>query len=266
VLLSLALWTLWIEPSMLVTHRVQLSLKGAPPELGVLRVVVLTDLHVGSPFNGLSNLQRVVRLANSLQPDLVLLPGDFVIRTVLGGHVVDAEPIAAELHNLRAPLGVFAVLGNHDWWYDGPRVNAALRGAGIAVLEDTAVALRAKAPLWLAGVSDMWEAPHDIARAVRAVPPGVTLLLFTHNPDLFPIVPRNVSLTIAGHTHGGQVNLPFLGRLVVPSSFGQRYAAGHVVEGGRQMYVGTGIGTSILPVRFRVRPEVLLLLLRPSVP
>jgi predicted MPP superfamily phosphohydrolase len=98
---------------------------------------------------------------------------------------------------------------------------------------------------------------------LREVTTDEPVVLFTHNPDIFPGVPTRVSLTVAGHTHGGQVNLPLLGRLVVPSQYGQRFAQGHVVEGGRHLYVGGGIGTSIIPVRFRVPPEIVVLSLEP---
>jgi hypothetical protein len=103
-----------------------------------------------------------------------------------------------------------------------------------------------------------------VETALREVPAGDPVILYTHNPDIFPGVPARVSLTVAGHTHGGQVNLPLLGRPVVPSRFGQRYAFGHVEEGGRHLYVGGGVGTSIIPVRFRVPPEVVVLSLEPE--
>lgn len=117
---------------------------------------------------------------------------------------------------------------------------------------------------WLAGVSDYWEGRHDITAALAAVPAGEPVIAFTHNPDIFPGVQDRVSLTLAGHTHGGQVDLPLVGPPIVPSKFGQRYASGHIVEGGRHLFVGTGTGTSILPVRFRVPPEIRVLVLRSS--
>jgi predicted MPP superfamily phosphohydrolase len=114
---------------------------------------------------------------------------------------------------------------------------------------------------WLAGVGDLWTGTPDIEGTLRQVDTDYPVILFTHNPDIFPNVPARVSLTVAGHTHGGQVNLPLLGRPVVPSDFGQRYAYGHVVEGGRHLFVGGGVGTSIIPARFRVPPEIVILTL-----
>ncbi len=120
------------------------------------------------------------------------------------------------------------------------------------------------AALWLAGIADLWTRTPDIDKALAMVVDDGPVLMFTHNPDLFPRVPARVALTLAGHPHGGQVDLPLLGRLVVPSEFGARYADGHVVEEGRHLFVSSGVGTSILPVRFRVPPEVVVLTLRPG--
>lgn len=258
---TLAAWTSWFEPSRLVVVEQTVSLPLALP--GVVRVAVLSDLHVGSPFNGLSNLRRVVALTNGTQPDVVCILGDLVIQGVRGGRFVDPESIAGELQLLRPRLGVFAVLGNHDDWFDHDRVARALTQHGISVIEETAVRLSTPAgPLWLAGISDLWMGTHDITKALSGVSDEAPVILMTHNPDVFPQVPSRVALTLAGHTHGGQVRLPFIGSPIVPSQFGERFAAGLVEEGDRQMFVSTGIGTSIIPVRFGVPPSIALLTLR----
>lgn len=220
---------------------------------------------MGSPFSGPAKLARVVELTQQEEPDLILLLGDYVIQGVLGGRFVAPEAAAKTLAGLEAPGGVYAVLGNHDWWLDGPRVRAALEAQGIPVLEDSATALaESSCGLWVAGIGDFWESAHDIDRALARVPAGAPVIAFTHNPDVFPGIPFSVSLTVAGHTHGGQVRLPFVGPLFVPSNFGARYASGHVVERGRDLFVSTGVGTSILPVRFRVPPVVTVLSLESS--
>ena len=262
---GMGLWAFWFEPASLTVHRQALSLPAWPAAFSGLRVAVLADLHVGSPHNGLDKLARIVDETNALRPDIVLIPGDFVIQGVKGGTFVAPEDAAVELGRLKAPLGVFACLGNHDWWLDGRRVAAALTRRGIPVLEDRAVKInRGGAHFWLVGISDFTEAPHDVGKAFSAVPNQAAVLAFTHNPDVFPTISRPFSLLIAGHTHGGQVHLPVVGRPVVPSEHGQRYAYGHVVENGRHLYVSPGLGTSILPVRFRVPPEVTLLELAPG--
>ena len=268
VLLPLGVWSFWLEPASITVRHVRLEIPSWHAEHRDVKIAVLTDLHVGSPHMGLDKLRRVVEHTNDEHPDLVLLLGDFVIGGrdhgggVLGGTFVQPEPIAAELKNLRAPLGVFAILGNHDWWYDGERVAAALRGAGLVVLENQAARVEhGGRGFWLVGVADLWTRRPDIAGALGQVEGDDPVILLTHNPDIFPDVPPRVSLTLAGHTHGGQVNLPLVGRPVVPSRFGQRYAMGHVVEGGRHLFVSGGVGTSIIPVRIRDPPEIVLLTL-----
>ncbi len=262
---ALTFWSAYVEPGRLVLKQVEIAVPNWPAQLDGLRFALMSDLHVGSPRHGLANLESVVRTVNAAHPDIVLIPGDLVIRRVLGGRFVEPEPIARELAKLQAPLGVYAVLGNHDWWYDAKRVSEALRAAGIPVLDDRSQVIEARGTrFWLAGVSDFWEGAHDIRAALADVPGTAPVILFTHNPDIFPGVPARVSLTVAGHTHGGQVRLPWYGPPVVPSRYGRRYAAGHVVERGRHLFVTTGLGTSILPVRFGVPPEVAILTLRPA--
>jgi predicted MPP superfamily phosphohydrolase len=255
-----ALWAFAIEPSMLVVHRRRIELPGWRDDL---RIAVLGDLHVGSPHVGLDKLRKIVERTNAENPAVVVLLGDFVIggprgngQGVRGGGFIEPEMTARELKNLHAPLGVYAVLGNHDWWYDGERVGKALTEAGIPVLENRAVPV---GRLWIGGIADFWTRRPDVAGTLRQVTNDDPVLLITHNPDIFPNVPSRVSLTLAAHTHGGQVNLPVVGTLITTSPLG--YNAGEFVEQGRHLFVTTGIGTSILPVRFGVPPEIVILTL-----
>ena len=251
----------WLEPASLRVEEERITLRWSAR--GAIRIAILTDLHVGSPFNGLPKLREIVDRTNAARPDLICILGDLVIQGVLGGSFVPPEQTAAELGRLRAPAGVVGVLGNHDAWLNHARVRDALERQGIPVVEDTAVRRETVAgPLWIAGISDLWTGKHDLEAALSAVKAdGAPIILLTHNPDMFPLVPARVALTLAGHTHGGQARFPFLGRPIVPSRFGQRFAAGHVIEGGRHMFVATGLGTSIIPVRFRVPPAVTVLTL-----
>ncbi|MFO1320934.1 MAG: metallophosphoesterase [Burkholderiales bacterium] len=263
--LALALWGFAIEPARLVQKEYSLTLTAWSERCNGLRVAILTDLHVGSPFNTLERLTNIVATVQAARPDLILLAGDYVIHGVVGGRFVAPEAIAGRLAGLSAPAGVYAVLGNHDWWFNAARVRRALESVGIPVLEDAAVDIRTgSCAARLVGIGDFWEGRHDVRAALAAVPADdeQPLIAFTHNPDVFPGIPARVTLTIAGHTHGGQVYLPLVGRLVVPSRYGERYAIGHVVEDGRHLFVSAGTGTSILPVRFLVPPEISILTLR----
>ena len=263
LLLLLAGQAFYLEPSSLGVHQYAIQVAEWSAANPALRIAVLGDLHVGSPFNDLVKLREIVELTNLQQPDLVLLAGDYVIHGVLGGSPADPRKIASVLGGLQSPGGVYAVLGNHDYWWDAEAVAQSLRHAGISVLEDEAVHIQKEGfDFWLAGISDWWEGEHDVGRALARVPAGDVIIAFTHNPDIFPEIPERVALTVAAHTHGGQVSLPLIGPPIVPSVYGQRYAAGIVEEGGRHLFVSPGLGTSILPVRFRVPPEISILEIR----
>jgi predicted MPP superfamily phosphohydrolase len=225
-----------------------------------MKVAVLSDLHVGSPYRTLADLTKVVAATNTEKPDLIVLLGDFVITGVVGGRFVEPEPIAAELASLKAPLGVVAVLGNHDWWYNGERVRAALESNGIRVLENQNLKVAWKGQsFWLCGLGDLWTRGDHVLPTLAQIQDSDPIIALTHNPDIFPLMPPRVSLTLAGHTHGGQVNVPLIGRPIVPSKFGQRYAYGLIEENGKKLFVTEGIGTSIVPVRFRAAPEIVVL-------
>jgi len=260
---NLALWGFWLEPASLRNENHEIQLPNWPAACDGIRVAVLADLHVGSPFNDVDKLARIVELTLKAKPDLILLAGDYGISGIIGGTKVSSEEIAGGLRPLAAPLGVFAVLGNHDWWEDAPRIERALESVGIPILEDSSVLVkRDDCAFHLAGLSDFWEGVRNYRAALENIPPGMPTIALTHNPDAFPEISRPVDLMIAAHTHGGQVYFPVLGRPIVPSKYGQRYAIGHIVENGRHLFVSSGLGTSIIPVRFLVPPEVSLLTIR----
>ena len=174
--------------------------------------------------------------------------------------------MAAELARLKAPLGVWAILGNHDWWYEISTVRRALADARIPVLENNAVKLGTEGrQFWLAGIGDQlahllghgrFRGEDDLPDTLAQVRTGDPVLLLVHEPDIFPRVPDRVALMLAGHTHGGQIRLPFIWPAFVPSKFGKRFAYGHIVEDGRHMIVSGGLGTSVVPARLGVPPEI----------
>ena len=253
---------MWLEPSSLRLS--QYDLPGNTEPAKGLRIAVISDLHAGSTFIDTAKMDRIVTLTNQARPDLILLTGDYVvsIHRKFGGNPVAIETIVAHLKSLRARLGVYAVIGNHDRWEDAGRIAAAFRHGGIPVLENSHVLVATeKGPLYLVGIGDYFTHAAQPLAALPGIPSGANILCFTHSPDIFPSIPSSCSLTIAGHTHGGQVRLPLLGRLIVPSRYGQRYAAGYIRENGKSMFVSTGIGTSILPIRLGVPPEISLLTL-----
>jgi len=263
--LFLSVWALWWEPSSLIIVERTIPLQHWHAEHAGLKIAVMSDLHVGAPHFDIARLRDVVSLTNEQKPDLIVILGDFLIQGVLGGTFVPPEPIADELSALQAPLGVVAVLGNHDWWFDGERMRRALMSAGIKVLADQSLRMIYKdQPFWLMGLDDLWTRGSHVQRTLAAIHDNEPIIAITHNPDIFPDIPQRVTLTLAGHTHGGQINLPLIGRPATPSKFGQRFAYGLIEEPGRKLFVTSGVGTSIVPVRFRVKPEIVILTLVPE--
>jgi predicted MPP superfamily phosphohydrolase len=263
----------------------RISPPGWPKGLA-LRIAVLADLHICEPWMGLSRVEELVAHTNALQADCVLLLGDYVAG---GGMMRYSEPVAHKvwakaLAQLQAPLGVHAVLGNHDWWEDEeayrrpgavPRASAALQDAGIRVFENESIRLAKNgAPFWIAGLADQWvyriKSTHwrqtrdlpfgldDLGGTLAKVTDDAPVILMAHEPDVFATMPDRVALTVSGHTHGGQVRV--LGYApYVPSRFGNRYVYGHVVEGGRNLVVSGGLGCSVMPVRLGSPPEIVVI-------
>lgn len=273
-----------IEPYRLQTARYKISPAGWPKGLR-LRIAAIADIHICEPWMPVSRVREIVAATNELKPDLIVLLGDFV-----GGHrlvnrlgdPIDKSLWAPVLAELKAPLGRYAILGNHDWWehHDvqvrraGPtETGAALQAAGIPVFENDAVRLdKDGQPFWLCGLGDQWafyshadgrrrqgrfdfEGVDDLDATLAKINDDAPVLMMAHEPDVFARMPERVALTMAGHTHGGQVQ--FFGYApVIPSLFGRRYVYGLVEERGRHMVVSGGLGCSGLPVRFGRPPEI----------
>jgi predicted MPP superfamily phosphohydrolase len=274
------------EPFRLGVTRYAVSPPDWPAGLA-LRIAVLTDLHICEPWLGMDRLRQIVARTNALMPDLVFLLGDFVPggRMAGFGRRIPHAEWAEALAGLKAPLGVHAVMGNHDWWEDvevqrrrrGPiKAQAALEAAGIPVYENDAVRLEKDGlPFWIAGLGDQWafwprvapsrfafhgdayEGVDDLDGTLAKITDDAPVVLMVHEPDIFPKVPKRVALTVAGHTHGGQVRV-FGYAPVVPSRYGQRYLFGHIIEEERNLVVSAGIGCSSLPIRFGSPPEIVL--------
>lgn len=256
--------------------RYALTPRGWTPGLK-LRVAVLADFHACEPWMPAERIARICRLANELEPDIVLLLGDFVTSMrLISGHV-PPEDWAKALASLKAPLGVHAVLGNHDWWQDPaaqenkgavPFPRTALEAVGIPVYSNRAIRIdKGGKGFWLAGLEDQaailpnrragrWgQGKDDLAGTLGQITDKEPVILMAHEPDIFPKVPARVSLTLSGHTHGGQVRI--LGYApVVPSEYGDRYVYGHVRENDRDLIISGGLGCSGLPIRFGSPPEI----------
>ena len=237
-----------------------------------LRIGVIADIHACEPWMSAERIRAIAEQCNGLAPDLILLLGDFNAghRVVTGPVMPDAW--AEALSVLSAPLGTYAILGNHDWWHGpvpgmpgGPEeVRRALRSVGVRVLENEAVLVaRGSQRFWLAGLADQLahrfappgrKGADDLAGTLRQVRDDAPVIMLAHEPYAFARMPDRVALTLSGHTHGGQVVVPGLGPIVTPS---RRFNYGHYRVDGRDLVVSGGLGESGAPVRFGVPPEIL---------
>jgi hypothetical protein len=230
-------------------------LRRLPEAFDGLRIVHLTDVH-HSLFTPLEDVERAVHLANRLKPDLVALTGDYV---TLSRSTI--WPVARALGKLRARLGVFAVLGNHDFSTDPEEVTRALKSERIRVLRNGHFALRARgAHLWMVGVDDLWYGADDLPAALRHVPSRDAKILLCHNPiGVRQAAEHGVDLVLSGHTHGGQVRLPVVGSVYGRSKLGERFVEGWNRLNGTQIYISRGIGKVLLPIRVGCPSEIALL-------
>lgn len=257
--LAVAAWSYRLALSDPVVRRATVALPGWPAGAQPVRVALASDIHLGNGVTDVARLARIVDRVNGLRPDLVLLAGDFIA----GDRPEDAAaaPDLAELGRLDAPLGVVAVPGNHEHWTDARRVRRVLEEAGVTVLANTAVR---RGPLAVGGLDDMVTGHARFRRtAAAARRAGGARVILSHTPDAAPLMPDDMTLLLAGHTHCGQVVLPFWGPLAEMSRHGSRYRCGLVREGGRTVIVTAGTGTSAVPFRFGAPPDLWLLTLGP---
>ncbi len=252
------LYPLLIEPNWMDVTRVRISIPNLPDDLQGLRIVQFSDVHLG-PYMHRSFLRRSVRAIMSLSPDLIVFTGDMVSRDV------EANPEDAQLlAPLSARLGVWGVLGNHDHWSDPDFAHEFIeRNTPIRILRNQSMLLRVGgSDLYLVGVDDAWVGADDADKAFHGVPEDAVRLVLMHEPDAVEWLPMSPStLQLSGHTHGGQVRLPFAGALLLPY-LGRKYDVGLYRVRGGWLYVNRGLGVIAPPLRLNCRPEITLFVLQ----
>lgn len=259
---GLGAWGFLVEPRMVKERRLRLESRRWPDGWGDLRVAVLGDFQVGAPWFKLKHLDRVVERVNAMEPDLVVLLGDYVIEGVLFGRFVQPAGIAGSLSKLNARHGVYSVLGNHDWWHDGEEIRRELEAAGITVLENESVAIdTADGRVWLAGLADETTREPCMTTTFDSIPEDEPVIGLVHDPVTFFGMPDRVAVTFAGHTHGGQFRLPWVGTPYNVGGTPRRMAYGLIEENGKALYVTSGLGTSAVPARFNMPPEIAMVTL-----
>ncbi len=220
-----------------------------------VRIAFLTDIHVAGPDMPPGRLERIVAQTNLLRPDLVAISGDLVSEKRTATHIYSAEEIVAPLGKLQAKYGVVVVPGNHDHWFNWQSLSRELaKYPQVTVLENDAAQF---GPLAVAGLDDDYTGRADIEETAIALAefPGAHIWL-SHSPDVFPSLPDDAGLVLAGHTHCGQIAYPWGGAPATMSEYGNRYACGVVEEHGKVLVTSAGLGTSLLPVRLFTQPEV----------
>lgn len=230
-----------------------------------LHVLIAADFHVGCKSVSLDKLEDIVTRMNAVKADVILLPGDFLVSDSIQGRFIRPEPIAERLGYLHAPYGVYAVLGNHDWYEDGHGLWNSLERHNIRVLENDAVKIvrGGGQDVWIAGLADDTTCIPNLKAAYRKITSADPVVMMCHDPGTFQDIDARPVVTLCGHTHGGQVNFPgrrFLQKL--PSRAPWHHAYGHIRENNRDLIVTSGIGTSSLPLRFNCPAELVSLKLR----
>lgn len=232
---------------------------GQPP----IKVLLLSDIHVAGPDMPPERLARLIRQFNALKPDLVLIAGDLVSEKRLATHIYTAREVVAPLGKLTAPLGVIVTPGNHDHWFDPAALRDELEAIGLTVLQNEAVL---RGPLVIGGVDDDFTGHDDVPATYAAMArlPDVPRALLTHSPDIVPDLQGPVAAVFAGHTHCGQIVLPWIGAISYVSRYGDSFACGTINDNGQPVFVGAGLGTSILPLRYGAMPDAWLVSLGPK--
>ncbi len=256
--------TVLVEPNWPRVVKQEIRLRRWPSRLDGFTIALLSDFHY-DPYFSVHPLHAAIGIVNALHPAMIVLTGDFVSVPDFGepgkGAAL-AEPCAQLLRQMQAPLGLWAVMGNHDVLTDPDRVTSALRAVGIQVLTNQSTPIESKgARFWLSGIDDVLGGGADLELTLRAIPDGEATILLAHEPDYADhVVSRPVDLQLSGHSHGGQVRLPFIRPFYLPD-LGRKYVWGLYNIGDLTLYTNRGLGTVGVPVRLNCPPEITFLTL-----
>lgn len=265
---AVAIDSILVEPNRPRIVRQEIALRRWPERLHGFTIALLSDFHY-DPYFSIHPLNAAIGMVNALRPDLIVLTGDFVSLPLFSSSderaALAADPCARLLRQMQAPYGLWAVLGNHDYFSDPDHVTAALQSQGIRVLANRSVAIEFNsARFWLSGVNDVLSHTADLQATLQPVPRDEATILLAHEPDYADHVSRYaIDLQLSGHSHGGQVRMPFVRPLYLPE-MAKKYISGLYKIGPLTLYTNPGLGTVGVPMRFNCPPEITLLTLRQS--
>ena len=259
-------WAVGFEPATLEVTSTEIKVPGWQTYWTSVRVVVLSDLHVGAPHMTLRQVRKIVDATNIQDPDIVLLLGDYMSGDYFRS--VPPRAITDVLGKLSAKHGVYAVLGEHDWRTGDTSMSDALKGANITVLNNQAASINfaKNRRIWIVGLADSASGQRpNYARAAKPVRRGDAVIVMMHNPNAISQVPATAAASFAGHTHGGQLNIPFVPQIsLVPADTAKRYARGLISVESKPLFVSSGLGASAYPIRMNLPPEIAIVTLRPG--
>ncbi len=246
---------------ILDVEEVPIKIPNWDSRLDGLKVAVVGDIHAGMPFFEDRRVRKIVDRINSLKPDIVLLVGDYVN----GGwyqSAMDLKKLGGYLGNIKAPFGVYAILGNHDYLYGAGEIRKMINSTGIKLLENSNAKVKTpKGDFYISGIADPLSADYSYSQALGGIEKNAPVIFLSHTPDVFREIPSEVGVTFSGHTHGGQVRLPFIGALFSNTFRGDKLVEGEYRRDGKTIFVTRGLGTSRIPARFMCTPVITLVTL-----
>ncbi len=245
---AIFIYSVFIEPNLL--HIKHLTIKSE--EVPNIRVVFVSDFHLSKLAKG--RLEKIIKTVNRQNADIIISGGDYVINHS-AKFSMDMEYVGSRLATMQSKYGFYTVLGNHDYHKDSRYIKRSFKKHGIKILENSNEKIDIEgSPLYIAGISDMQTTKIDLNKALFGTKKPI--ILVSHSPDITPLAKSRVNLILSGHTHGGQIRVPFYGAVIVPSKYGKRYEAGYKEN---SVYISYGLGTSIIKARFNCMPEIVVI-------